>query len=107
MPLVEEGTKQADRISRAAGELDAQVTRVADRMEVVEIVQGRLDALHAVASDVESTLAEQLARRTEFETFMAQSDGIATQIMDTQQKLESVAALQGKLLPMESRLTIL
>ena len=107
LPLVEEGTRQADRISRIAEDLDAQVVQVTDRMEVVAIVQGRLDTLHAVASEVESKLAEQLARRVELETLKAQCDGVTTQLLDTQQKMGNVATRQGELLRMESRLTIL
>ena len=91
MSLVDEGTRQVARLDEITGGLDAHLTRVTDRMEVVEIVQQRLDTLHAVASEVDGKLAAQLARRGELETLKTQCDGVVTQMLDAQQKLESVA----------------
>ena len=107
MSLVDEGTKQAARIGEMTADLDAQVTRVTGRLEVVGALQERLNALHAVASEVDSKLAEQLARRVELDTLRTHCDGLIAQMVDAQQKVEGVAALQGKVLPMETRLTIL
>jgi len=76
---------------------------VTERLEVPGVVQDRLDTLHSVATDVES----KLARRNELDTLQAQCDSIATQMLDTQQKIGSGAARQGKILRMETRLTIM
>jgi len=56
---------------------------------------------------VDAKVAQQLARRVELDTLKSELDGVITQMVDAQQKLESVSSLQGKLLPMESRLTVL
>ena len=107
MPLVEQGARHAERIGQIAEDLDAQVSTVTERLEVLGVVQERLDTLHAVATDVETKLATQLARRAELDTLQAQCDSVTTQMLDTQQKIGSVATRQGKILRMETRLTIM
>ena len=52
-------------------------------------------------------LAVQLARRAELDTLKTQCDGVVAQMLDAHQKVQGVAALQGKILPMDIRLTIL
>jgi cell division FtsZ-interacting protein ZapD len=103
MPLVEQGARHAERIGQIAEDLDGQVSVVTERLEVPGVVQDRLDTLHSVPTDVES----KLARRNELDTLQAQCDSVATQMLDTQQKIGSGAARQGKILRMETRLTIM
>ncbi len=107
MSLVEDGTRSAARLGDVAAELDAQLTRVTGRTEVVEILEGRLNALHLVAAEVDTKLAQQLTRRVELDTLKSECDGVVAQMIDAHQKIEGVAALQGRLLPMETRLTLL
>ena len=52
-------------------------------------------------------MAEQLARRSELDTLKSQCDSVLTQTLDAQQKIESVAARQRKLLPVSNRLSAL
>jgi len=103
--LVDEGARQAARIGEVAAELDAHVIRLTDRTQVVATLEGRLNALHAVASDVDSKLAFQLARRAELDALTTKCDGVIAQLHDAQQKVDSVAVVQDRLLPMEKRLT--
>lgn len=107
LALVEDGTKQATRLGEVASELDAQLTRVTSRVQFVEKLEGRINTLHAVTSEVDRKLAEQLARRAELDTLKTQCDGVIAHMLDAQQKIEGVAALQAKILPMDNRLAIL
>jgi len=104
---VEEGTKQATRLGEVATELDQQLTRVTGRIQFVDKLEGRINTLHAVTSEVDRKLAEQLARRAELDTLKTQCDGVIAQMLDAQQKLDAVGALQTKILPMDNRLSIL
>ena len=104
---LDEGMRQTTRLGGMAADLAAQLDRVNDRIQFVEMVEGRLNALHDVASEVDRKLAEQLARRAELETLRSQCDGVIAQMLDAQQKIEMVAALQGKILPMDIRISIL
>jgi chromosome segregation ATPase len=60
-----------------------------------------------VTSDVERKLAEQLERRAEVESLKSLCDTLATQVVDAQQKLDGVAALQARLLPVTSQVSTL
>jgi chromosome segregation ATPase len=104
---VDEGMRHAARLSEMASDLDRQLARVAERMEFVARVEGRLNALHALAADVDGKLAAQLGRRAELEALREQCDGVIAQMLDAQQKVEAVAQLQGKILPMDIRLSVL
>ena len=103
----EEGTRQAVKLGEVVGELDAQATRVGARVQFLDKLDGRVDALHTLTVDIDGKLAEQLARRTEFDTLQAQCDGVVAQMLEAHQKVEAVAALQAKVLPMENRVAIL
>ena len=100
MNLVEEGTKSATRLGEIAAELDAQLTRVGARLQFIEKLEGRINNLHVVTADVDRKLGEQLARRNELDTLKSLCDTVGTQVVDAQQKLDSVAALQHKLVPL-------
>ena len=70
MGQVEEGTKQAMRLGELASELDAQLTRVTNRVQFVDKLESRLNTLNVMTVDVDRKLAEQLARRSELDTLM-------------------------------------
>ena len=107
MTLVEEGNRSAARISEVATELDARLTRISARTQVVEMLETRLNSLHLISSEVDAKVAQQLARRVELDTLKSELDGVITQMVDAQHKLEAVSSLQVKLLPMDNRLAIL
>ena len=107
MALVDEGSKSATRLGEVAGELDVQLTRVGARLQFVERLEERVNGLHVVTTDVERKLAEQLARRAEVEGLKSLCDTLATQVVDAQQKLDGVAAHQGRLLPISSQVAAL
>src|SRR5262249_10964115 len=52
-------------------------------------------------------LQEQLARRAELDTLKTACDGLAQQMIDAQQKLESVRQLQQRLVPLVAELNAL
>src|SRR5205823_9058613 len=58
-------------------------------------------------SDVDRKLEEQIARRAEIDALRSQIDGLAIQVTDARQKLESVTALQAKVLPLATQLSTL
>ena len=97
MAMVDEGNKSTARLGELATELDVQLTRVGARLQFVEKLDERVNGLHVVTTDVERKLAEQLERRAEVESLKSLCDTLATQVVDAQQKLDGVAALQGRL----------
>ena len=107
MTLVDEGNRSAARISEVATELDDRLARITARTQVVEMLETRLNSLHLISSEVDAKVAQQLARRVELDTVKSELDGVITQMVDAQHKLEAVSSLQSKLLPMDNRLAIL
>jgi chromosome segregation ATPase len=107
MALVDEGGKSAVRLAEVAAELDGQLTRVGARQQFVERLEERINGLHVVTTDVERKLAEQLQRRAEVESLKGLCDTLAMQVVDAQQKLDGVAALQGRLLPVTAQVAAL
>jgi len=107
MSLVDEGSKAAARLGEVAAALDAQLARVGTRQQFVEKLEERVNGLHLVTSEVDRKQAEQLARRAEVESLKNLCDTLGTQIADAQQKLDGVAALQGRLLPITAQVSTL
>ena len=95
MDTVDEGTKAATRLGELAAELDAQLTRVGARLQFIEKLEGRINNLHvrhrrtSIASWPNSS-----ARRNEVESLKSLCDTLGTQVVDVQQKLDGVAAMQ-------------
>src|SRR5918996_1843337 len=105
LALVDEGTKKTTKLAEVAAELDAQLTRVSARVQFVEKLEGRVNTLHVLTADVDRKLADQLSRRSELDTLKSQCDGVIAQMLDAQQKIEQVNALQTKVLPISEKLT--
>jgi chromosome segregation ATPase len=105
MHLVEEGTKSATRLGETTAMLAEQVARVGARAQFIDAIEGRLNSLHTLVADVSRSLGEQLARRNEVDAFKNTLDGIATQALDTQQKLDGITALQQQLLPVPAEVS--
>ena len=103
MSVVEEGTKSATRLGELAAELDAQLTRVGARLQFIEKLESRVNNLHVLTQDNDRKLAEQLARRNEVESLKSLCDTLGTQVVDVQQKLDGVSALQTKLIPLTTQ----
>src|SRR5207344_169341 len=95
------------RLGELAAELDAQVSRVGARLQFVEKLEQRVNGLHVVTAEVEHKLAEQLVRRAEVEGLKNLCDTLLTQVVDAQQKLDGVSALQGRVLPVASQVATL
>ena len=83
------------------------MTRVTNRIQFVDKLEARLNTLHVMTVDLDRKLAEQLARRAELDTLKTQCDGVVTQMLDAQQKVDAVAAAQGKIMPIANRLDVL
>ena len=77
------------------------------RLQFIEKLEGRINNLHVVTSDVDRKLAEQLGRRNEVESLKSLCDTLGTQVGDAQQKLDGVAALQARLLPLTAQVATL
>ena len=103
MTLVEEGSKSAVRLAEVAAGLDEQLTRVGTRLQFVDKLEERINGLHVITSEVDRKQGEQLTRRAELESLKHLCDTLGTQIADAQQKLDGVAALQGRLLPITAQ----
>jgi hypothetical protein len=104
---VEQGSKLASHLGELEVELDTQLLRVDKRLRFIDGLEGRVDKLHATASDAERKLADLLARQAEFESLRKLFDAIAEQMAATQKQLDGMAALQVQLLPVASRVATL
>jgi len=107
MATVDEGTKAATRLGELAAELDAQLTRVGARLQFIEKLESRVNNLHVLTADNDRKLAEQLARRNEVESLKSLCDTLGTQVVDAQQKLDGVAAMQTRLVPITTQVASL
>ena len=107
MALVEEGTGKATRLNEAVAELDTQCSRVIARIPFVEKLESRLNALNNFSADVNQKLQAQLARAAELDTLKTSCDGVIDQVVDAQHKLETVRALQSRLVPLVAELNAL
>ena len=104
---VDDGLRHASRLADMSVALEGQVARVSERIHFVELMEGRLNGLHEVASEVDRKLATQLERRAELDALKTQCDGVIAQMMDSQQKVDAVLASQTKLAPLDIRMSIL
>jgi chromosome segregation ATPase len=104
---VEAGNQAAEKLAKVAVGLDQQVTRVAARMQFVELLDQRVNGLHELTASVERQQAEQLARRAEVEGLKNLCDSLGAQLVDVQQKIDGVATAQGRLLPMTAQVALL
>ena len=107
LALVDEGTRAVARLDERAAQLDGQITRVEARVQFVEKLEQRVNGLHMLTAEVERKQADQLTRRAEVEGAKSLCDTLLTQVVDAQQKLDGVAALQGRVLPMVSQVAVL
>jgi len=101
--LVDEGMQQTARLGELASELDAHMGQLSARTQLIDQLEARINGLHTLTAEVDGKLAEQLARRSELDTLKSHCDSVHTQTLEAQQNIESVAAWQGKLLPVTNR----
>jgi chromosome segregation ATPase len=97
--------KKTVRLGELTSHLDAQVTQVSSRLQVVEKLESRVNGLRELAGTMDTRLAEQTACRAELDAARVQIDAVLTQTLDAHQKLEAVSARQKKLLPLVDRMT--
>ena len=107
MTLVDEGSVSARHLSLLESELVAQVTRVETRLDFIDGLERRVGNVQSVIADVERRLSAQLHRRSEVESLKVLCDTLLAQLVEAQPRLEELAALQGRLLPMASQVSSL
>jgi len=102
LSIVDEGVHKASNLVSLADQLDREMTRIANNQRFVEKVETRMNALHTLATDVGSKLAEQLARRAEIDTLSGACDTVAVHLADVEQKLEALSAVHHALEPLRT-----
>ena len=94
-------------VAAAVDDLAATLAALEPRTKIVEDLEGRLNALNALSSDVDRRLGEQLGARGELESLKVVCEGLAAQVADAQQKLSVVNAARMELEPAIDRLAVL
>lgn len=97
---LDEGTEAARKLGETSNSLDAEVNRVAARMEFVERLEERVNSLFVMSRDVEQMLGQQAARGAQIQGLTQQCESLAARLGSTQQHLESLSALQARLAPL-------
>lgn len=103
LALVDEGTQKATRLGEIVVDLDGQIGRVSERVQFVEKIETRLNLLSTLNVEVDRKLQDQLACRAELEMLKSQCDGVSRAMLDAEQKLEAISALQQALLPLTTQ----
>jgi chromosome segregation ATPase len=101
---VEDGIRTMARADQLVQELDAKLTQVGARMQFIERVEERANALNALSVDVDRRMQDQLTRRAELECVKVQCDGVSSSILDAEQKLGAVSSSQTKVLQLAAEL---
>jgi hypothetical protein len=107
MTLVDEGGLSARHLGELESELDAQVARVEARLDFIDGLERRVGHVQSAIADVERRLSEQLDQRSEVETLKVLCDQLLEQLVEAQPRLQEVAGLQDRLLPMTSQVAAL
>jgi chromosome segregation ATPase len=105
--LIDAGNRSATLLSELADDLSARLERLDDRMQFVEKLEQRVDNLHGMTAEVDQKLADQLARSAEVAGVKNQCDTLLTQLLDAQQKLCGVAALQARVMSLPEQVATL
>jgi hypothetical protein len=100
MTLVDEGNVSARHLEAMEAELVAQVARVEARLDFIDKLEQRVGNVVSVIADVERRLSAQLHRRGEVESLKVLCDTLLAQLVEAQPRLEAMAALQERLLPL-------
>jgi len=107
MTLVDEGSVSARHLDALESELNAQVARFEARLDFIGKLEQRTQDLQAGVSDAERKLADQLRRHADLHGMKRLCDTLVEQTADAQHKLEGVAELQERLLPMTAQMSTL
>lgn len=102
---LDEGTEAARKLGETASTLDAEINRVAARMQLVERVDERVNSVFALSRDVEQMLGQQAARRAELEGLVQQCHSLDSRLKDSQQQLQDLSALQVRLAPLAGEMS--
>ena len=105
--VVDEGTQKAANLVAIADDLDRQMTRIASHQQFAEKIEARLNTLNTLSASVDRKLEEQLGRRADVESLKSLCDGLSLQVSDAQQKIDALAAVQHKLLPITAQVAVL
>lgn len=103
----EASASRTTSVAEAVDDLVARIAALEPRTRIVEDLEGRLNGLNALSTDVDRRLSEQLAARAELDNVKVICDGIAAQVTDAQQKLAAVNAARLELEPAIDRLAVL
>lgn len=107
MTLVDEGSVSARHLDAMEAELVAQVTRVEARLDFIDKLEQRVGNVVSVIADVERRLSAQLHRRGEVESLKVLCDTLLSGLVEAQPRLEAMAGLQERLLPMREEIETL
>jgi archaellum component FlaC len=80
---------------------------VETRLDFIDGLERRVGNVQSVIADVERRLSAQLHRRSEVESLKVLCDTLLAQLVEAQPRLEEMAALQGRLLPVASQVASL
>src|SRR5262249_21818462 len=101
---VEDGIRTMARADQLAQELDVKLAQLGARMQFIERVEERANALNALSVDVDRRMQDQLTRRADLECVKVQCDGVSASILDAEQKLGAVSSSQAKVLQLAADL---
>ena len=107
MTLVDEGSRPARHVADLDAEVEVQMARVQARLDFIDTLEQRVSHLQTATRDLERKLSDQLARRADVENLTHLCDTLVAQMADAQHRLDAVAALQERLLPMISQVATL
>jgi DNA repair exonuclease SbcCD ATPase subunit len=97
---VAEAQAQAVQAIGMTPQLDALADDIASltpRLQLVEQLQQRVSVLHELSGEIDRRLAAQLARHAEIEQLHVTCDGLATQTVDAQHKLDALERAQARM----------
>jgi chromosome segregation ATPase len=94
-------------MAQAVDDLAGKLAAIAPRTQIVEDLERRLNELHELSADVDRRLSDQLARRTELDNLKVLCDGVAAQLVDAQQKLGALGAMQAEIEPAMNQISTL
>ena len=107
MTLVDTGSPSTRHLAELEAELDGQLERVQARLGFIEQLERRVGDMQVVGTEVERGLGEQVPRLAEIDNFRVLSDTLLARLVDAQERLDGVASLQERLLPLGAQVSAL
>ncbi len=104
---VELGTRRAMELKPLLDEFAAQGDRAAARLHLLDDVQTRLNALHALSLEVDRKFAAELARDANLEAVRVVCEGLSTRLLDAQRNCEELTAAHRTFASLPERIAAL